>query len=227
MRGWRWRIFCTVPRGEIALNLKSPEIDRKGSERIEGAWEEGFNCYQFVSKDSHYFQHKCFVFWALCKIMSMWYWVVFRWEGRRYFTFGEKKAWWLIFSTDWVDSLMGCMNCLFSSPPSLCLIGAIPLISRHQGKHVLLAGDRLHVCLELPPAFPEEGGWCGWKGDNAGVVVKVLSWFPVHTRSRQKSQWGIKNSLWITFRCCKSFRCFFPHWIILLNFTIEPWMWGK
>lgn len=224
MRGWRWRIFCTVPRGKIAPNLKSPEIDRKGAEGIEGAWEVGFNCCQFVSKDIHYFQHKCFLFWALCKVMSMWNWVVFRWRQEVLYIWGEESV--VVDLQHRLSWLFDVLRELFiSQSPWLCLIGTIPLISRHQGKRPP-CWWWLHVCLEMPPVLPE-GGWCGWEGDKARAVVKVLSWFPVHPRSRQKSQRGIKNSLWITLRCCKSFRCFSPQWIILLNFTIEPWMWGK
>jgi len=59
--------FAVFQGKEIALSLESLEIDRKRG----GCGKWGINCYPFVSRETHYFQHKYLFFRALCMILSV------------------------------------------------------------------------------------------------------------------------------------------------------------
>lgn len=95
----------------------------------------GINCYPFVSKDTHFFQHKYLFFRALCMILSVRDWVIYEWKHlvRR-----KSGGWFSIL----IEIQLELRKWFVFQSPSLCLVRATQLISRHHAEYVLL----LTVC---------------------------------------------------------------------------------
>lgn len=187
--GWEaggGEFFAVFQGGRITLNLKSPELDsERGYLSKEGQLLPlYFQRYQHI-------QHNRSLSWALCMTVSVRYSVVFGWT-QRYFAFGEKNKWLLIFLLIHLklELTLHCDAWTVSFPVPLAMLNRS------------YTGVKQEFNLQAP-----WGIWSPWwcsalrvfgtaaflRGGNTALVVKVLSGFPVHTSSQQKSLWRVKT----------------------------------